>query len=205
MKLNYFILLLCLLICIPAIGCSSDRQKDDNPATDAVKKVIKSMDGEPVVPREANRLYITFFQKNAAWSDITGRLVLKIREVITSDGRLAVVSDASSADLNLECVLTGYQIQNLDFDPGGRPIKKRMRITADVRMRDIAKKKLIFHEREIQSFVEFSDVKAPVSLEPQVREEVLENLAKRISSKTITGWYTKFMTPEEMRGKKYER
>jgi hypothetical protein len=176
-------------------GCSSSDNKNEA----GIQDVLSNFKGEPVVPREANKIIVPLFN-NSTTSSISELLTLKVRETINSDSRLAVVS-GNDADLILKGVLTGYQVQPVEFDGFAKPVKKRLKITASIKLFDIKKDKEIFFEREIQAFAEFSEIIHPISSEIRVTEKVIADLASRIALKTINGWYTRLLTPEE-KGKK---
>jgi hypothetical protein len=191
--MKQFILIAILIFSIT--GCGSDINNDGN----MVRKIIDGFDGEPVVPRNANRLYIVPPANTTVRDDMSPKLFNKVREYISIDGRLGVDADDNNSDLRLEIWITRYLIEGMKFDAIGRAIEKRMWITADVRLLNIKRKKLIFYEANIQSFKSFSELVSPIETETQVLDYVLDDLAKRITAKTVTGWYTDQMTIIEKR------
>ena len=178
-----------------AAGCGSEISDEGS----MVRKVIDGFDGEPVVPRNANRLYILPPANSTERADISPRLYDKVKGYISLDGRLGVDADDNNSDLRLEIRITKYLLERLKFDEVGRAIEKRIWVTADVRLLNIKRKKVIFYEADIQSFKTFSDLVPPIETEVQVMEYVLDDLARRITSKTVTGWYTDQMTIIEKR------
>jgi hypothetical protein len=180
-------------------GCVSWSTKDiqAEKKESMLGKVFKSIDGEPVVPREANRIIVTDFWDNTHNPDICEKLSLRIRELINIDGRLAVVSSENDADLRLNGKVILYQIQPLKYNLMGLQIKKRMKIVAVVSLRDNLRKKDIFYDMPVQAFEEYSEIDPPITSEESMRLIVIENLSKRIALQTVTGWYTQLMTPEE--------
>jgi len=178
-----------------AAGCSNNIRDTVGTA----EKIIDSFEGVPVVPQYANRIFINQPANSTGLQILAPRLYDKIKEHISLEGRLGVVPDDSISDLRLEVRIVQYTIERLRYDAVGRPVQKRMRITADVRLLNLKKKKLIFWEADIQAFRVFSELEQPIETEVQVREYVLDDLAKRITSKTVTGWYTDQMTIIEKR------
>jgi hypothetical protein len=193
--LNTAIIFFCSIMLLFAC-VSTEKIKDPS-----VKEVLKNFKGEPVVPREANKIIIPAFNNSTGLSFISEKLTLKLREQIRLDGRLAVVSENENADLILNGIIKEYQVQALEYNGFDKPVKKRLRITASVKLFDINNKNEVFYEREIQAFKEFSEIKPPITSETLTSEKVLDDLADRIAFKTINGWYTKLMTPAE-KGKK---
>ena len=177
-----------LLIC-----CASDERRDDrNP--DAVFDVIN---GEPVVPRDANKIIIPFFHNFTAEPSAAENLTLKLRRMIGMDGRLAVVADNEDADLRLAGAVVQYQVQPVQYGNFNEPVRKRLRVVASIKLMDLKSGREIFYDGGIQAFQLFSELIPPVTSEIQAQEAVLENLARRISVKVVEGWYTKLMTPAE--------
>jgi hypothetical protein len=188
-------LIIIVALAASAAGCLSEI-RDDNTM---VGKVISEFEGEPVVPRNANRLYIAQPADTTGTDEIARKLYNKLRENISLDGRLGVDTDDALSDLKLEIRITRYLIERTQYDEIGRAVKKRMWITADARLMNVRRRKMIFYEADIQSFREYSELTAPIENEARVQEYVLDDLAKRISAKTVTGWYTEQMTTIEKR------
>ncbi len=181
------LLALCLCACV----------SPDGGAGVPVGKVMKSMTGEPVVPREANRILVYDFRGSPGDRSLCTTLGIRVRELLAADGRLAVVTDEAQADLALEGVVTGHETRPLRYNEMGQAVDKRMRITASVRLFDRNKKREIFFEREIQAFEEFSDIEPPVVPEAAALDRVIDALAKRIAQQTMRGSYTGLLTPVE--------
>ncbi|HDP80784.1 MAG TPA: hypothetical protein ENN21_08070 [Spirochaetes bacterium] len=173
--------------------CAGDNRQGAHP----VKRMFGAMNGEPVVPREANRLLIGNFSNGAADHALGRKLYLRVREHIALDGRLGIVEEGGEHDLALRGRLKLHEVQPLRFNDLGVPVKKRMRITVAIDLDDTGGKKAIFHDHELQAFEEFSDTVPPVTTESAVRDIVIDQLARRIARKVISGWYTDLMTPAE--------
>jgi hypothetical protein len=182
-------------------GCATNGTEENNTS----RKFIESFDGEPVVPRAANRIYIAppVDATGSQDLDLAEKLLIKVREGLSLDGRLGVDSDETHADLRLEIRITKYLVEKLDYDAIGRVVKKRLWITADVKCVKLdRRRKLIFYEPGVQSFRVFSDLVMPIEPESRVREYVLDDLSGRITEKTVTGWYTNLLTTIEQRKEK---
>ncbi len=160
-----------------------------------VKKVIGSLNGEPVIPRRANRISIPDFLDRSGDPSIARKTTLRVRDLISSDGRLSVV--AGEADLVLLGKILSQEIQPIEFGTMHQPTKKRLRIIAAVKLINSAAGRPVFNDSPVQAFETFSEIIPPVSSEHQTRERVIENLALRITHQTLSGWYTDLMTPTE--------
>ena len=167
----------------------------------AVGKIVSEMNGEPVVPRDVNRIAIPVFQNLTGVEGIQDYLTKRIRERISIDGRLAVVEKDQQPQLFLAGRVTDYQVQNIKYDEFGRPVKKRLRVVARVSLSQTISGKIIFRNQPVQAFKEFSDVRPPITSELEVRRAVLNQLAERVKVQAIRGWYTELQTSIE-RGRK---
>jgi hypothetical protein len=163
--------------------------------------VLGKINGEPVIPRSANRIIIPYFKNFTGEPTVSEKLTLRVRELISMDSRLAVVSDNYSADLRLKGNVVLYNIQPIHYSDAGEPVRKRLRIVVSIDLMDLKREKEIFSQSQVQAFEIFSDVIPPFVSETQVRERVIENLARRVAVNTVSGWYTELMTRIE-KGKK---
>lgn len=181
-----------VIVMVLAFGCTADLRDEEAMAG----KIIKGFEGEPVVPRNANRLYIMppVNMTGTAAAGISDKLLYRIKAHISLDGRLGVDADDQKSDLRLEVLVRKFMIQNLEYDTIGRAVKKRLWVTADVRLLDLKRNRVIFFEAGVQAFRVFSDLVQPIETVAQVTEYVLDDLGKRITSKTVSGWYTDRMT-----------
>jgi hypothetical protein len=173
--------------------CADSQEKDQY----RVKEILKSSTGEPVIPRGAHMIYIQNFLNKSGREQIENRLVRRIEKLISMDGRLAVVDSHSKTDLILSGMVLSFAIQNLEFNKIGQPVKKRMRIAASINLVDKINMRTVFRKSAIESFTTYSDILPPVEKEFQVVNRVIDELAERIVSKTLTGWYTDKMTDVE--------
>ena len=81
----FSILLAC--VCIGPLVSAQDKDAD----TKTIDKLLRDITGEPVVPREANRIYIPLFENRTRRQGIAEKLRDRIREAISRDQRLAVI------------------------------------------------------------------------------------------------------------------
>lgn len=161
------------------------------------QEVLGKLNGEPVIPRRANKIYIQEFSDFTGTPSIAQKTTIRVSDLILQDGRLSVVSDINNADVALFGKIVQYELQPIEYGEYQQPVKKRIRIIATVKLYNRLSQSVIFAESPVQSFSTFSDTTPPISSEFQVREQVIEELAQRIVKKTVSGWYTELMTPVE--------
>jgi hypothetical protein len=186
---------LCCALCL-ALSCASADEGDADP----VKAILSGIDGEPVVPRTASRLYLSGIRNMTGNDVLAEKFVIRLKEAVNSDGRLVVVPERERSDLLLEVALRECTIQNIGYDSMGQPVSKRMRILAGAALFDLKKKRMVFSDPTIQAFRTYSDIVPPLSSEYQVMDAVIDELAKRITAKTVSGWYTQYMDSIEKGG-----
>ncbi len=160
-------------------------------------RLVSVTSGEPVVPRHANTIFIADFNDVTGRSGIARRLTLKVKDLITRDGRLAVLTEKDGADLVLIGDITAFQIQPIKYGGQGVAIRKRMRFVTSVKLIDLGRGRIIFQNREVQAFMEYSEILPPVMSEYQVIDSLIDTLAERLRAQTITGWYTEYMSSVE--------
>lgn len=163
----------------------------------AASRLVDEINGGPVVPRNANSIFIGEFTDLSGKGDIARRLAMKVKELINRDGRLAVAPGAAGSDLVLSASVTGFQILPVEYGNQGIAVKKRMRLTASIKLLDTTRGRIIFGDSQVQSFTEYSETVPPVMSEYLAVDSVIDKMAERIRAQTITGWHTDYMTPVE--------
>jgi len=181
-----------IFIIIIFISCNSVNKKNNS------NSILENIDGEPVIPRNANKLYIIIENNNYIFSQ---KLLYKIKEQIRMKGRLALVDDVSRAEISLIIKIILYQIQPVKYGKFGHPEQERIRIVVSLRLIDLKKKKIILYDPKIEAFKKYSTIKFSNRNNFQIRDMVLNELVDRIVSKSSTGWYTNFLTDIEKRNK----
>ncbi|MFW5862156.1 MAG: LPS assembly lipoprotein LptE [Spirochaetota bacterium] len=190
----------CLFFIVAMAGsCSTGESVRDS---GMVSKIASEMNGEPVIPRVANKICVPAFRNITSMKGIEKYLSREIRKSINIDGRLVVVDSNNGPQLLLSGTVTEYQLQDIKFDEFGTAVKKRLRIVAQVSLSEVTKEKVIFRNKSVQAFRSFSDIQPPITSELAVRTEVLNQLAERIKVQTIRGWYTELQTAIERVKKK---
>jgi hypothetical protein len=188
MMKKYFILIMILTM----LSCSSLQETPSQ-----IANVIDKSTGETVIPRNSNSLYIYPIKNKTNRQDIEDKMMMGIRNKISLEGRVALVSDLKSAELSLECIVNNYIIEFIEYRDIGRPVRMRLKIFISIRLYDLKREKVILFDPEMQSYKIYSDVLSPIETEEQALEFVLNNLTDRIMEKVRTGWDTKYMFPGE--------
>jgi hypothetical protein len=185
---NYFFSITILFV----ISCSSFQETPTQ-----IANVIDKSTGDTVIPRNSNSIYIYPIKNNTTRQDIEDKITIAIRNKISLEGRLVIVSDLKSAELSLECTVNNYLIEFIEYKDIGRPVRMRLKILLSARLYDLKKGKVIFFDKGMQSYKIYSDVLPPVETEEQALEFVINNLTNRIMEKLSTGWDTKNRFQEE--------
>jgi hypothetical protein len=190
--------ILIITLALTLAACASINTEKEN---HEFGSILEKINGDTVVPRSANTIHIAPFLNDSQRTELPDRLAFRLGQIIISEGRLAVVENGEAADILLQGRILQYQIQTVSFNKFGIPEKKRLLMRVSLRLIDRRKNRIIFNDESIQSFAEYSDILPPVTTETRAADTVLDNLARRLHSKIISGWYTDEMTNIE-KGKK---
>ncbi len=191
MKKKYVFKIYCfviVLLVLPCLFCSSNSK---------VTTVIKKFNGGPVVPRNANSIFIHSIKNRTANIQLDEVLKQKLVKEINLDGRLAVISEYSNADLLMYSSIQKYSIEQLTHDAIGRVDKKRIKIRFMITLQNRKNKKFIFKNEYINSYYNFSEISPPIMSEYFASDTLLQSLAEKAAKKIITGWYTQLMSSME--------
>ena len=157
---------------------------------------IKGFDGQPVIPHTANTIFISPIKDVTNTYGLNQILIERLKQEVLLNRRL-MISSSDTADMVVSCTITDYAVQNIEYGPLRRPVKKRVRVIVTVHLYENKSKKLIFYESGLQAFYIFSDVIPPLVQESEAQLKVIEQLAKRLRSKIISGWYTEHLSKIE--------
>lgn len=182
------------LVLLFSLSCSA-RQ----PST--LGNIVESINGQPVIPHTANKLYVAPFINKTVIPNYGQRMQKRVVERITIGGRLSVVPDKAGSDVTLAGEIRLFQIQPISIDSRGVTIRKRLLIIASIDLINTHTNNYIFRNAAVQAFQEYSDVEFPIVPLNIVQDEVEQNLASRIALQVETGWYTSLKTDIE-RGKR---
>lgn len=112
----YFILVLLMAI-LPS--CQTTQRENNEETPDLLKKIR----GEPVIPRNANTIFIAPISVSAQKKEVADQLKELLIRKLTGKGRLAVRNSPENSDLQVVIKLYTYQVQVLSFDSIGNPEK----------------------------------------------------------------------------------
>jgi hypothetical protein len=152
--------------------------------------------GEDVVPRKANSIYIQARDREKSFCKRYG-LVKLLSERLSSSGRLTVVDSPQGSDVLLEISFVKELLIPLEYNSAGMVIKHQYTVTLGAEMTEQHSGRRIFYDRTIEATIIFSQSIPPILTRYQAGEELAEELAKRLESKVLTGWYTERMTDRE--------
>lgn len=173
--MNYFRihLLLLLLVCT---GCSFLHNGS---------AITEQIEGGKIIPDSASRIYIKPVNGRISDPEFKDVFLTRLKSAINLDGRLAVTSGESGADIILEVEVTEFSEQVMAFDNTGRPVKVRISVVVKVSMRvtDTGREKVSGRT---------TDVNIVYEVDKSVRSDVLRALADMCSERVVsiihTGW-----------------
>ncbi|MGB4268004.1 MAG: LPS assembly lipoprotein LptE [Spirochaetota bacterium] len=186
MKKKYIIAVVLLLI----LSCSSNNKAE-------LGNIVSSINGQPVIPYTANKLYIVPFTNQTGIPGYEEKIKQRITEKIITGGRLAIAPQQADSDVTLTGTIQSFQVQPIVIDSAGIIKKKRLLIIAVISLINARTGNYIFRNITVQAFKEFSDIEAPVTPINIVKDDVEQVLASRIALQVETGWYTSLKTEVE--------
>ncbi|MEW6525570.1 MAG: LPS assembly lipoprotein LptE [Spirochaetota bacterium] len=186
MKKKYIIAVALLLL----LSCSSNDKAE-------LGNIVGSINGQPVIPYTANKLYILPFTNQTSIPGYEEKIKQRITEKIITGGRLAIAPVQADSDVILTGTIQSLQVQPIVIDSAGIIKKKRLLIIAVISLINNQTKNYIFHNITVQAFKEYSDIEAPVTPINIVQDDVEQMLASRIALQVETGWYTTLKTGVE--------
>ncbi len=186
MKKKYIITAVLLWI----LSCSSSEKAE-------LGNIVGSINGQPVIPYTANKLYILPFTNQTNIPGYEEKIKQRITEKIITGGRLAIASLQADSDVTLTGTIQSFQMQPIVIDSAGIIKKKRLLIIAVISLINAQTGNYIFRNITVQAFKEFSDTEAPVTPINIVQDDVEQVLASRIALQVETGWYTSLKTGVE--------
>lgn len=184
-KFSYFLIIFSVLI---LLSCANGN---------LLNKTLSGNTGEPVIPREANKIFIQDIDCAVAPEFPGEELKLLLNESFIREGRLATVNTPDNCDLILKMKLIDYNIRNMKINSIGVPLEKRLNINVVLSLYDNKNKKTVINSRPVYAFRIFSESVHPIEPENIALRKCLAEMAGRITTAVLTGWYTDLMTPGE--------
>jgi len=186
MKKKYIIAVISLWI----LSCSSNDKAE-------LGNIVGSINGQPVIPYAANKLYISPFTNQTGIPGYEEKIKQRIMEKIITGGRLAIAPVQADSDVILTGTIQSFQVQPIVIDSAGIIKKKRLLLITVISLINAQTGNYIFRSITVQAFKEFSDIEAPVTPITIAQDEVEQVLASRIALQVETGWYTSLKTGVE--------
>ncbi len=186
MKKKYIIAVISLWI----LSCSSNDKAE-------LGNIVGSINGQPVIPYAANKLYISPFTNQTGILGYEEKIKQRIMEKIITGGRLAIAPVQADSDVILTGTIQSFQVQPIVIDSAGIIKKKRLLLITVISLINAQTGNYIFRSITVQAFKEFSDIEAPVTPITIAQDEVEQVLASRIALQVETGWYTSLKTGVE--------
>lgn len=187
MKHNIFIIAFLKVIFL--VSCISNNT--------GIKPILHSMNGQPVIPYNANKLYIGQLENYTNIPHYEEKIKQRIIDKIIINGRLAIVPVEENSDVKVTGSVQLFEVQPIMIDNTGIIKKKRLLIIAVISLINTHTNSYIFKNMPVQAFKEFSDIDFPLTPFNIVQDEVEQNLALRIALQIETGWYTSLKSDVE--------
>ncbi len=140
-----------------------------------------------ILPEHIKKVTVTTFKNNTFHYGLEDTLTdAVIREFIV-DGRLRV-GRAKTADALLSGEITRYDREPLSYDNENIVEEYKIRIMVDITFKDLTTAEALWKEKEMEGEATYSVRIEPIETEQEGLERAIEELARRIVSRTIEGW-----------------
>ena len=126
------------------------------------------------LPADVKTVAVPILQNRTTKPAVETEMTRALADAFATDGRLRVVS-RDAADSVLEGEVTGYELVSIAFDPAANVRLYRLVVTMNVRLRDVRRNALLFHQDGLSEKADFR-VSGAVS-ETISREEVALRIA----------------------------
>ncbi|MBN1899127.1 MAG: hypothetical protein JW827_10140 [Spirochaetes bacterium] len=140
-----------------------------------------------VLPEYFRTIHVPTFGNETMEPQIGSELTKKVITEFELDGRLTITEHVSKAEGVLFCVITKYKKVPISYNSMGEVDTTTMIMGAELKLRDIRSGEW-FHDGYVEEQIDYNLKSEPVESEIEAMERIMNNLAKRIVSKTIEGW-----------------
>jgi hypothetical protein len=106
------------------------------------------------LPADVKTVAVPIFQNRTTKPAIETEMTRALADAFATDGRLRVVS-RDAADSVLEGEVTGYELVSIAFDPAVNVRLYRLVVTMNVRLRDVRRNEVLFHQDGLSEKADF--------------------------------------------------
>ncbi len=140
------------------------------------------------LPSHINTVAVPIFRNRTVEPAIEGFITRAVVEAFSTNGRLKVVG-TDRADAILDGEITSYSIASIAFDQNANVRQYRLVVTMNLRMRDVRRNTLLFHENDVREQADFrvqNAVSQTISREETALRAAAVDIGRAIVSLAIT-------------------
>lgn len=140
-----------------------------------------------ILPTYFRTIYIPKAENSTLEPDIEILLTNKLKTEFELDSRLKVTEHVSLANGILYVEIIKYKKVPVTYTVSGEIDTTTLIMAVEIKLRDIKSGQILI-EGEIEESLDFNLKSEPVETEIEVRDKLIDKLARRIVSKSIEGW-----------------
>ncbi|GEM_PF-4981582 len=140
------------------------------------------------LPKDYRTIYLYEIFNDSNQTDLPDILKTSLKDEFTIDGRLIIVDDIEKADLVLALRILKYNVAPITYGQNQLPDQMAVALQVKMALQDIKTNRILrTSEMEEKSF--FNNLTEPMSTESSAKEQLLENITRKILLATIEGFY----------------
>jgi outer membrane lipopolysaccharide assembly protein LptE/RlpB len=140
------------------------------------------------LPSHINTVAVPIFRNRTVEPAIEGFITRAVVEAFSTNGRLKVVG-TERADAILDGEITSYSVASIAFDQNANVRQYRLVVTMNLRMRDVRRNTLLFHQNDVREQADFrvqNAVSQTISREETALRAAAVDIGRAIVSLAVT-------------------
>ena len=140
-----------------------------------------------ILPAHIKRIAIFTFKNKTFHYGLEDILTEAVIKEFIIDGRLQV-GRREIADALLKGEITRYNLEPLSYDEENVVEEYKIQLLANITLKDLTTNEILWEEKDLEGEDTYSVRLEPVETEQEGLEKAIEELARKIVSRTIEGW-----------------
>jgi outer membrane lipopolysaccharide assembly protein LptE/RlpB len=139
------------------------------------------------LPSHLKTVAVPIFRNNTQQPAVENTITAAVVNAFVTSGRLKVVP-VDEADSVLEGAITGYQLDSIAFNPQLNVTEYRLRVTVDIRFRDVRKDALLWKQEGLQEWADFrvpGQVSDTIAREDAAARQAAVDIGRKIVASAV--------------------
>jgi len=145
--------------------------------------------GNRLLPEGVSRIYIDKVSDGSISSTVKESFESSLKKRINFSGKLSLVETPENSDLTLKISLFGFSSAPIKFDSSGKAVENKLRLYAHVWINASSTGEEKVKRIKVEAWQFYSEINPPIMSEFNAITGLTDQMAERIVSVVITGWY----------------